>query len=274
VAPDFQPDPESDPAELINLFNKYRTRPIYSIGFLTGINVTGVNIVENRQISGLTRDNTSVSSNVDFQLGAVLDVLIYEQWSASLGVDFKLLNFTINDQPYNVNRDLTNTPEANHDFTRSTVIESQSWVEMPVSIKYTFNENRIRPYVLIGIQPAFLLNATGEFNLNHKDPPPEDDPFNLPTQADQILTDVDLKDQRSSVNVSLVAGAGVRIKSGINHFMVEARYHNGLTNMSQNRYANQDLIFNQFYTDSDFGINNFSVSAGYVWNFYKIKKLR
>jgi len=275
VAPDFRPDPESDPAELINLFNKYRTRPVYSVSFLTGGNLSSANIVDSRQVSGSTRDNTEVSPKLNFQFGAYFDALVYDAISASIGVNYKFQSFELSDRPYNFDSPVGTNPQTNQNFTRATILESQSWIEIPVSVKYTFTENNIRPYVFIGFSTAFLVDATAEYNLDHLNPP-DDTGFNFPTQEDQILTDVNLKelDMRANVNVSLNIGAGVKIKNGIHQWVFEVRAYNGLTNLSQNKYASQDLTFNQLFVDSDFGVNNISFSIGHMWNFYKIKKLR
>ena len=275
VAPDFRPDPEADPAELINLFNKYRTRPVYSASVMAGGNLTSANIVDLRQISGSTRDNVDVTPKLNFQIGAYFDALIWEAISGQIGVNYKFQSFEMTDRPYNFESNTSTNSQANQNFTAATILESQSWIEIPVSFKYTFTENNIRPYVFIGFTTAFLVDATADYNLDHLNPP-DDTGFNFPTQEDQILNDINLKelDMRATTNVSLNFGAGVKIKNGINHWVIEVRAYNGLTNLSENKYANQNLTFNQFYVDSDFGINNISFSVGHMWNFYKIKKLR
>ncbi len=82
--------------------------------------------------------------------------------------------------------------------------------------------------------------------------------------------------QRQKINISLLAGAGIKVFIASGFIVSEVKYAYGLTkvNSSSTLLTNQPLLFNYSYVDGIFKLNSLFFSIGYVQNFFNPKKLK
>ena len=79
---------------------------------------------------------------------------------------------------------------------------------------------------------------------------------------------------RTMVNVSFVAGAGMKFRLGRNFLFADFRYTRMFLNAVDidNRYVNPELYTNFAHIDNDFRMDNFALTVGFIKAFYVPRK--
>ena len=238
----------NDPVEFTYLYNSYQTIPLYSIGFIGGINYSFVRIITPYSIFPEEYSpEYSVSEALSYQVGVQLKRYINENIELNLDVIYTLKGFH-----YELKQD---------DFL-TRYDEKQTIISFPVSGVYDFKLGTWSPYLRVGFNVDYMFNASADF---HKE-------YDLTGIETEKEIDYYILPDRNPLNISALIGGGVKynIKSG--YFMLDLRYHLGFMNNTNadNRYDNVKL--NYGYIDDDFALSNFFVSVGYVRSFYRTKQ--
>ena len=246
----FEINHATDPAEFIALYRTFRTNPIYRLGAKIGANATQPNVLESVEANQGT-SKYKYRIGVQFHITADIPLTNSLTLCPEIGImqrSFKYENIV-----------------AEQDTTFiSTVTEKQSWASLPVSLHYQFNKFSFKPYIALGVQTDYLLNASLSAERIRQG-----------FQSIQQETE-DFKAQRQKLNFSILAAAGARFKLGGGFVITEVRFYYGLTSISskESAFQNNQLAFKYGYADSIFKINSLSVTAGYVYNIFNPKKLR
>jgi len=245
-----------DPAEFVALYKTFRTDPIYRLGGRLGGVLTNPNVVS----SDIVNDG---SSNYQTRLGFALHL------TAEIPLNRILNKFTLNPEIVIQGKSFTHTNTLS-DF-ESEGIESQRWISLPVVLQYRAFENKkgskkgtFRIYGGLGASFDYLLSSEVTVNKIRGESASA-----LPEKS------IDIKNQRESLSYSLVAVTGFRKKLGKGWLIGEVRYQHGLKAITkkENTFVNPTLTFDYGLVDSIFKQNTLTVSAGYVINIYKPKKL-
>jgi hypothetical protein len=247
----FEINTTTDPAEFIALYKTFRTKPIYRLGGKIGANASQPNVVEAVEAnSGESKYNYQVG----FQLHITAEIPLTDRLTLNpaLGIQQKTFGYknTVN---------FTDTA-----FT-TTASEKQSWISLPVSLQYQFTNSKLNPYISLGVQGDYLLNASIEGERQRK--------------GYQLIESksFDLDPQRKKFNLSVIAAAGAHIKFGGGFIVTEVQFAYGLSQLNSKESAfniDNNLVFQYGYADSIYKLNSLSVSAGYVHNIFKPKKLK
>ena len=249
--PEYNVNPVTDPSEFVNLYNSYRTNPIYALGFKVGMNLTTPNSFVPYGVYNTGGNTGTYKAAINVQFGLSGDVYLNKKFS--IGADL-LLSF----KKYQYKNTLL-------DYSELTAKETQMWLELPVVLKYTMGQGKTRFYLQGGGAASMILSAKS--NIVRKD---------AETQSNQAIgPDINMKILRNTFNYSLVGGAGVRYKAGYGYVVVDVKYMYGLNNISNTdtKYSNSDLIYKYGYIDNNFTLNSLMFSVGYYKSFYKPKKL-
>jgi hypothetical protein len=261
--PYFKPNKEVDPAEFTALYKTFRTRPVYRIGARFGVNLTQPNVASFNTIS-------DGESYYDFKLGIGGGVTGEYLLNSKLKVigevhllqrkfsNTSISNFLSIDE--NGNTVLT-------EYSSSVGFERQSWLSIPILIQYELSQRedqKIIPIVEAGVATDLLLSS--EIEIERK---------RIDNQSLDSKTFSNI-DQRNRLNLSIVAGAGVRIPIAKGYLTADVRYYHGLTanNAVNTLFADQQKTFDYILTDGIFNLNSTMLSVGYVQNFFNPKKLR
>lgn len=249
--PEYQINDVIDPIEFIQLYESYRTLPIYSLGIFGGVNKTlgmqteayGINNVENKKA-------TYSPKGMGVQFGIKANFFV-----------MKNLEFNVNAQYINQKFEYKN---ALYDFTELTSNESQTLISLPLSFTYDIMTGKYTPYIRLGGSMAYLLNSNTNLVRTYTDG----------SHTDVAGPSISLTSQRQRWNFGLIGGAGVKYKIPRGSIFLDARYCKGLNNQTipENRYDNTELLYKYFYVDDDFKVDNIQISVGYNRNFYKPKK--
>jgi hypothetical protein len=245
----FEINAATDPAEFIALYRTFRTNPVYRLGGKIGANASQPNVVESVEANQGT-SKYEYRIGVQFHIAADIPINSSLTFCPEVGLmqrSFKYENvFSKQDTSFT-----------------TTAIEKQTWISLPLTIQYQFNKVSFKPYVGLGVQGDFLLND--EISAERI------------RQGFQFLQEesMDFKAQRKSTNLSIIASAGARFKLGGGFVITEVRFCYGLTtlNSEESGFQSSGMAFKYGYADSIFKVNSLSVTAGYVYNIFKPKKL-
>ncbi len=253
--PEYVLNPAIDPAEFYELYNSYRTLPVFNIGFTGGVNTTYVSEKQVYSVGSEVDNKPSYKSRIGYQGGVVVDVLLYRKFQLNSGVLLSLKNFTYkNTFLYNKATTLTSN-------------ENQTWLDVPLALKYTLGKGKFKYYGLAGGTFGLLLNSSSTLSRQNSDN------SNAAKEGVEKFNKI-----RNAYTTAALLGVGVRYKVGYGYMFLDARYTIGLMNVAdvENRYYSKDgnNLFYYGYVSSDFTINNLAFSVGYMKSFYKPKKIK
>jgi len=253
--PEYILNPAVDPAELYELYNSYRTLPIFNIGITGGLNTTNISEKQSYSVGSLSSDKSSYKSRFGFQGGVVADILLYKNFQINTGAMLTLNNFTY------TNRFLYGGA------TTLTSKENQMWMSVPLALKYNIGKGKIKFYGLAGGMFGLLISDNSKLSRQNSDN------SNAAKEATEAFKAI-----RNPYTISAIIGLGVRYKVGYGYVFLDARYSIGLKNEAnvKNRFStkNGDNLYYYGYVSSDFNVNNLLISVGYMKSLYKPKKIR
>ena len=161
-----------------------------------------------------------------------------------------------------------------------TFQENQFWIDVPLTLRYNITKFKgILPYVYAGAAVNFLLSAdlqdiqratTAESGIREKNNPTKT--INITNNSSS--TGEKLPSLRNMVNLSFVAGAGMKFRLGRNFLFADFRYSRMFFNNvdKDNRYTNPELVYNYAHVDNDFRMDNFALTVGFIKAFYTPRK--
>lgn len=253
--PEFVTDETRDPIDLVYLSKKFTATPIISLTARVGLNTSFIRVIHNV---------TMPEQDPAFAKQVKEDYTLNFGWQAALGaeyhykpaisvageVSYQFTSFT--HKSINVFK----TGNYRQDFT-----DRQTWISVPVLLKYTHGEKQLRPFGLFGISSNFLLRDRADLVI---DGDTESEVYNYAYK-------------RKEFSPSVIGGLGLKYKWGLRYIFSEVRYSLGLKNL-----VDPKTRFDQFgginqewpYVDDDFRMDNLFVSIGYVHPFYKARKLK
>lgn len=250
--PEYKVNEAIEPAEFVNLYHTYRTRPFISIGVIGGVNQSRINLKQEFNTDNSNTSEPKYSPGFGYQFGLIADILLKRQYQLTTGVLFSGKKYAMkNDRMFG--------------YTSLNIEESQNWLEVPVTLKYNFGTRKFVPFLQAGLSGNLCLSSNAVLTR-----------ISIDNDNDASGPSLDLTDLRKRINYSVVLGGGARYKIGYGYVVLDLRYNKGLANMVnvENRYSNSELIFYYGHIDSDYKLNNISISVGYMKSFYKPKKIK
>lgn len=237
INPNFTPDKFKDDAKLIAIFRKFSPIPTFSIGVSGGINIPFEKTVN--QYSVVYPDGqapASYKTKMGFQLGLQGERRAYKDFWVALGFSYRSSSYqhTLN----------------NVDSQTINYSEKLTYIDFPLSVKYYFPLQRLRPYVQAGAYFTFLSNA-----------------LSTTTSGDQkdIINRTSLRNTFQAGYFGC-AGLSYTIKSFV--LFADIRYigYPDNVNKAGTRYNDEVNLFKYYYIDDDFRLNNMQVNVGAAFN--------
>lgn len=258
--PEFTTDPARDPIEVVYLSKKFTAAPIFSLFAKIGPTVSIARVIHDIDLTssqGATSEKYELRPTVHAEVGA--DWHFYDRFSLTGALNFSATSFKF-----------TETDKYGRDIEE--MIERQSWLSVPLSVKYSDNVGRFRPYGFLGYSVNFLLSDKADFNISNVEPG---------LSKDEESPTINFMPKRNVLNRSFFLGGGVMLKNGLDFFFAEARYAFGLSNLvnpdrlysTSNGETGEDVL-PYGHIDNYFRLDNLSVSIGYVHPLYNPRKLK
>lgn len=261
--PEFVATPESDPIDLVYLSKKFTATPIFTPHFIFGGNVSLARTIhENNTEPYPVKTSNNLRPNL--QIGGGLDWNINDNLSVGGEVLFALKSF----KTVKVGISLDD---------RQEMIERQTWIDLPLYVKYRDNFGKIRPYGYAGFSLNALLGSRVELRLENQSP-------TLTEKGSQVTTEGPNEKvgyKRVFLNRSLLVGGGIYYKVGRNFIFADVRYTAGLNNVvnAKKNYLDKDGNFSRTigryrWVGDDFRLDNLSLSVGFMKPLYDPRKIK
>ncbi len=177
--------------EFVNLFNSYRTLPTYSIGVSGGVNLSQVKVLESYGTYNLNDDRGKYKYNgLGYQVGAKINFYLKERIELNAEITLMGNKFQYKNTMFG--------------YADLTLNETQTNLQVPVSITYDFGRSKIKPFLRLGGYAGYLLGDNGSFTRKYNDN----------SFADVTGPAISLLKQRNVFNYGLIAGGKIRCKAG------------------------------------------------------------
>lgn len=253
----------TDPREFVLLMETYDTDPVLMLGGGVGANFSFPMLTEPFGVQNVLSDVTSlVPGRTGFHGSFMLEREIQPRLNflGEVTGAYVVFDSYLGDETAAT----TSTAEVT-DYSRIKYYESQTQLRIPVSISYDLTSGNFRPYVRIGIEPGMLFTARAEGIREYT---------NLARSPIEIAN-VDIINIRRMFNVWGFAGTGFNYNLGPGDVFLDLRFHMNL--LSQVRpgsdlYQYPELTMSMYYVPEKILLNNFSVTAGYMFPLYRPKK--
>lgn len=250
VNPNYVPNAETEPVELVQLHNSFRTNPIATFGLVLGGNLSSP-IMETESADFFKADGLRESDRTaSAQFGTRFGVMGEIQPHPSFAVNAKLLFSSMN---YQFSETL---------FGGDQLIfeESQNWLELPLTLRYyAGRKNKLRIFIEAGLTGRLLQNASASVQRL------------VANGTDVTGPSIDVSDSRMETNYAYLFGIGFRRSFGklLLSTTFSAQYDTNQQVDAAQRYSNQELLFRYGYVDDNFKILSPSVSITISYAIYR-----
>lgn len=259
----FEINENVDPAEFTALYKTFRTKPLFAVGLKFGANASLPVALRNFYVGGNGANAGEYSIGYNIQYGACFEKALFAgkkdtiRWTLAPEIIFSSHRYTY------ANEFLTQSDETGASFSRAEDIFSLSRINLNVLLQYRLKNSIINPYVMAGGG----VNAITKAQLQADTQFPE---------AGSVETgaSIDYADSYNTFDYAAIVGAGIKYKFGEIYITADFRYQYGLTNVSNGSARfNPEAAFDRGYVPNDLNLSNLVVNIGFVWPYFKPKKL-
>lgn len=251
--PEYEANRSIEEPEFLYLFDSFQTSPLWAYGFYMGVNFSNILTTEEYGVNNLNAPSLLKSTSaMSYHFGIKYNRFLMKKAELNIGLQFAQNKYK-------------NT-KTEYDFTNISFEETQTRLSLPLTISYDLNSNKIKPFIRAGISFGYLLDSKAKVIRSYTDA----------SHAEIKGTDVELKKFRNPFNIWAIVGGGLKYKVKRGNIFLDLKYNIGVFNQvkADERYNNTELIYKYYYIDNNFKINNLSISLGYMYLFYKPKKIR
>jgi len=152
------------------------------------------------------------------------------QYAAVVYVEINIPLLPISIQPevlYSVKGDKETIPALWPFASPSTNTEKNSYIEIPILVKYYFPFPIVKPFIFIGPSIGFLVSAKKTVAYDNEP---------------QFNQEIDVRDQLKSIDIGAVIGMGAKMPLTFVDLTIDTRYNYGFTSLDKNDSEN---IFNR-----------------------------
>jgi hypothetical protein len=267
--PEFIADPNVHTIDVVYLSKKFTSSAVFSWFGKIGTNVTPVRVIYDNDVFGQQNAAEKYSLQPGYQASAGADLYLYEKIGLRAELNYLFSRYEHNTTQY--------FQEDTKKFN-----ERQNWISLPLSVMYTKELGKYRPYGYAGYSVGYLFRdiatiaieniRSAEVGKDEKESP-----------------DLNFIEKRNRWNQSIVFGGGVKMKFGLQFLFVDVRYSLGLKNVVNpaNIYADNQLqtdteafinsgesTFSYAHADDLFRVDNLSLSFGFLQPLYKPRELK
>jgi hypothetical protein len=260
----FTPSETSDPIEFRSLYNKFRSAPIFQIGFKFGVNTPQVNVLKNHYIWANAQGHGEYTPKVSIQMGLVFEKNIFEK---------KMKNKLVINPEVFYSSAAFDYSNSNVSFTDDDAVENKDnmllslayrRLQTNIMFQYKLGKSKLNPYLSLGPSFGYLIESTiaGE----------------VITGTQITVPSIQTTDNYKALYMSAVLSAGVKYQIGSVYATADIRYQHGFGNMvkGENRYKPSEenvQLWNLGYVDNDFSLNQAMFNIGIIIPYFKPKKL-
>lgn len=263
--PEYLTDPQRDPIDLVYLSKKFTATPIFAFYAMLGPNTSPMRVIHDVTIGGEPQTKQSYKLRLGWQIGGGVDYNYNDKVSLSAGFSYVFTGFQhITTDLFGPNKDIVE------------FLDRQTWGVVPLTIRYSDDKGKVRPYTYLGYSLNLLLRDRGILNVYNRDFRTTEGSSEELSSAENETPNLSLKDHRQRLNGSFLVGGGVKYKYKLDFFFIDVRYSFGIKNITnvENRFNSYSGGLPYPYVDDDLRMDNLAISIGYIRPFYKPRKLK
>jgi hypothetical protein len=275
---------DADQIEFRNLYKKFRSKAVFSVGAKIGLNQTYVSVLKNHFIPAESKGQGEYKPSLGFHFAAVFEKELFakgnapSKFTAAPEIMFNTSSFTYNnahiywndfeDDPDDADDVDENFASIAHKITHSSIqlnLLAQYKLYKIYETETSQSSSKFNPYVTLGPSVAYLMGSKFDGLLSVE---------RRIENAGQFTN----TSSYEAINFSVIAGGGVKYKLGSIYLTADVRYQYGLFNVvnGTNRYENtvdHNTIRTSYqYVDNDFTMNQAMFSIGLVYPYFNPKK--
>ena len=241
----------NDPKEFVNLHSTYRTKPIFKVEFLGGANFCQPIVVQSYGVSNIRK----VHPNYKSKLGYTFELNYIDNL-------YKNIGFSVGSSVTISNLDYLNNP---YDFSTVTAVIKNTYIGLPMSIRYNYKFKGINLFGKLGIEPNFLLISS--IDLTRVDDRAGIEPY---SGTENLLRFHKKFDARPFLAIGTAFNIG-RDQMG---FSAGFKFStSSLLNMDK-LYSDTYLANKYFYVEDNILMSQAYVAVSYIRSIYKPKKIK
>lgn len=251
--PEYEISP-ADPTEFVYLFESFSNIALYSFGISGGLNLTNISLREQYGTYNYNRSRQEYkTSGVGYQVGININRYIADNLEFVFELKYKQNKF----------ESLVYIPDLdNIEFNKITFSETQTRIEMPLSVTYDFEYGKLKPFLRAGGSIGYLTNVYSKITREYIEG----------NNTDVKSPDINISDYRNQLNFWGIVGGGIKYRIPRGYIFLDVRYNIGLlnqTNTNNRIIKDSEQIWKYHHINDNFILNNGSVSLGYVYLLYK-----
>jgi opacity protein-like surface antigen len=273
--PEFIPDEQLHPIDIVYLSKRFTATPRFSWFVGGGSNVSVARVIHDLDMDGgqaEALENYYLRSGYQFGGGV--------EYSYDDNIRFR---FEVNYLQTTYRSQTIGNSQSFFQFDEKNFIDRQTWVSLPLYVCYSDNIGTYRPYIYAGYSFSRLLGDNASIELKKVEGQGEER-----ESFEEASPNLDFKERRNEINQSLIFGAGVKYKVGLDYVFAEARYSAGLKNIvnENNRLGNYafDRTSGEWivsftpaeyaHVDDYLRLDNLSLTIGFLRPLYKPRELK
>ena len=233
--PEFQVDTSfnADPAELVYLYEEFRTNPKFYLEAQVGLNRTTVRELKLYSIENVNASGKDYSQGFSFVAGVNIGIpILHRNFRLNTGINFAQFTYSLEDTLGLYGGILpadAPTGTSSPTYFRLSLNETVQAIQVPLLLSldfdkfsdYNFDRRGIVPYVYAGAGYMLVLGSSypeisRESGIGS---------FQSSSEFDNLL------EQRSGSNFTFTAGAGLKFKISDNYLTLDFRYDRWLRNI-------------------------------------------
>jgi len=222
-----------------------------TVGFVAGPNLSVGHTIEGYTVGEPTGDESHFGMLPGIMMGGEVNLILNGKLEGSAGLLYNLSRYSYKATPLS--------------FTSYRYTEAEHQLLVPLSILFKLNPEKRSYYFYLkgGIVPGYLLRASGSGTRSYDAP-----------LEDVVVDRTRITESRNRFNLDILVGGGIRIPFKKAFFYLETYITSDIlrANRGEVHYQNNDLTWLLYHADSDFRLNQFSISGGLCWDLIDLKK--
>lgn len=283
--PEFVPDEKLHAIDVVYLSKRFTATPKFSWFVGAGSNVSPVRVIHDLE-PAVSDEKYSLLPG--YIIGAGGEYSFNDEIKVRVEANFIQTRYKVTASGHFADWEGYNA------YDRKTFTDRQTWFNVPLYLCYSDNFGTYRPYGYAGFSLSSLLGDVASVKLENNEPLRESS-GSEPDERQEIETlpstspDFQFLDRRNKLNHSVILGAGIKYKVGLDFVFAELRYSAGLKNVVniENVYGNTDYDQTSSehvesitpaaaygHVDDLFRLDNIAITVGFLRPLYKPRELK
>lgn len=273
--PEFVPNEQLHAIDIVYLSKRYTATPRFSWYFSAGSNISAPRVILDNDVAVDAREKYGVRAGYNFGVGG--EYSYNDNLRLRVEANFFQTSYQLQAFDY-------------FEADVKTLRDGQSWINIPLIFCYSDNRGSYRPYGYAGASISRLLHDKGSIALRKIEG--EGDAMDI---VEVQSPDFNFTNRRNALNPSVIFGAGVKYKLGLDYLFAEVRYSAGLKNIvnpdylygnstlrdeTSNTLTSSSWVLSASpateytHVDDFFRFDNLALTVGFLRPLYKPRELK